>query len=453
MESTVLLRRTFRLGGWLTMAQAGSFPSSLQGAAVAAACLALSIGCAHRPPLDQQTQIPIERLRPDYRLQQDKVTYNAVATGQDIRPDGTFETIYKVPTPASGAQSSDSCTSKFCQGAAGLAGYFAPVVILPVAIVSLPFIAAYELLNRPDTASGGSARTAIDPAALAKQEATLSSLKENADLLATVALDERFSAEWDAAYISALNQALGWSAPPGNSLPEPDKLPRNGKPPSAATEGYFGAGISRMVLLNSKAGEQTLVLCARSFIRVGNARARNLETCQSGTIDLAVSHQDRQRLQAVLMEKGRQLASVQAKALRGQATIRDAMDSDYVSMAGDRGNGREGLTYIGEIAASDFSPAGTLLIDVHRIQPVVGEDTRGTLLVNLDKLPDGSRRSIEQDIAVACSTGIVTYKSRRTYDDWNSSLPIRSTAPSATALPPGPQLNAAVRMICEADSK
>jgi hypothetical protein len=44
----------------------------------------------------------------------------------------------------------------------------------------------------------------------------LSSPEEDTKLLAAAALEERFPAEWDDSYISALNRALGWNALPAH---------------------------------------------------------------------------------------------------------------------------------------------------------------------------------------------------------------------------------------------
>jgi hypothetical protein len=114
-------------------------------------------------------------------------------------------------------------------------------------------------------------------------------------------------------------------------------------------------------------------------------------------------------------------------------------------------NGPNRLEYIGELATSDFSPAGTLLVDTYR-SIRAGRNTLGTLLVNLDKPPDGSRRSIEQDVEVACSTGKVTYKWRRTFGDWNGALPLLSSATSTIELAPGPLLDSAAQTICDTGS-
>ena len=112
----------------------------------------------------------------------------------------------------------------------------------------------------------------------------------------------------------------------------------------------------------------------------------------------------------------------------------------------------ESPSYIEELPGSDFSPPGSLLVYMHRIQAVGPHDFSGTLLVNLYEAPDGSRRSIEEDVVVACTTGAVTFVWRRTYDDWYRSGEVVTSEPSTIGIAPGPQLDAVVRKICNRES-
>jgi Surface-adhesin protein E len=418
--------------------------SPLRGIALVTACIALVGGCAHRAPLDQLTQMPIERLQPSDRLQRDKVAYGALADSQNVPPDGTFETIYKVMTPnasAAGASAARSHCGWFCEGVGGTA-YI--LLIVPLVIVASPFAIAHELLKTPETASGGSAGTTIDASAQAKEEARLASLKENTEWLATVALEEQFLAAWDDAYISALSQGLGRNPPLVKSSAERQKLQQGGKARSATAGNYFGAGISRMVLVGSKSGEQTLIICARSYLQSDKARARDFETCQSGPINLADRQDSHQLLQAVLVEKGRQLASLHAKALRGQARI----VSTYASVAGN-----DPFPNVGSVDESDFSPLGKLFVDLDSIESNGKTDFAASLVVNFEVVSDTGVRSHVADIVVACATGAVTLSERRSYPEWYGVGDLIKAEPITRGIPPGPALDAAVQMICDAGPK
>jgi Surface-adhesin protein E len=317
-------------------------------------------------------------------------------------------------------------------------------VILPIAIVSLPFIAAHELLKTPDTAGGGSAGTVVDAPAPAREELPLHSLKEDAEWLTTVALERQFSAAWDGAYISALGQGLGKSQPPLNGQAEQHKAPHDGKLRSTTAESYFGAGISRMVLVGSKSREQTLIICARSYLQSDRARARDFETCQSGPINLAERQDGRLRLQAVLLEKAKQLASLQAKALRGQATI----VFTYVSVAG-------GVAFpeVGTVDESDFSPSGKLFVDLNSIEPAGKTDFAASLVVNFPELPATGVMSHAADVVVECATGTVTFSKRRSYTEWYGDGKLVKAEPTTSGISLGPSLDAAVQMICDAGPK
>lgn len=335
----------------------------LQGIALAAACFTLFGGCAHRPPLDQRTQIPVDRLWLGDQLQQHQVVYGELANNQKIPPDGTIEMVYKTNyTRSAGASRAgasrasaylgdDPCAS-FRNVLKCFVGYFAPVIILPVAILALPFIAASELSKSPDakaaartgkpeekaqtqkpvdtesganlateTTGGGSAQPAISVSALPKEKETISSREKPANWLASMVMERQFSSAWDEAYISAFSQALGWKVSPVKGLVEQHTPQLDGKPTSAPADRHLRAGISQIALLDSNLGEQTLVLCARSLIQWGEATARYFETCQSGSIGLEMPHgspESSEALRAVLVERARRLAALQAKALTEQ---------------------------------------------------------------------------------------------------------------------------------------
>jgi hypothetical protein len=421
--------------------KAGAFYRSLRGLALAAAGLALIGGCA-RVPLSQLTQVPVERLRPADRLRQDKVAFSPLAEDRRIPPNSTIETIYEVSKPYSSATASKSC-GFFCEAAGGLAGYFAPLIILPVAIVALPFVAAYEMAKPADEAAG-SATAAIDASAKETERLALLSLQQDAEWLSEVALEGPFLASWDEAYIAALSQGLGKSPPPVNSVAELDGTRPAGRPRYATAESYFGAGISRMVLVGSVAGERTLIVCARSYLQSDSARARDFETCQSGPISLAQRQDGRQRLQAALVEKGKQLASLQAKALRGQATIAFS----HVSLGG-------GVSFleVGTVDESDFSPSGRLFVDLNSIEPAGKTDFAASLVVNFQTLPGTGVMSHAADVVVACAPGTVAFSRRRSYTEWYGVGKLAKAEPITRGISPGPSLDGAVQMICDIGPK
>jgi hypothetical protein len=106
------------------------------------------------------------------------------------------------------------------------------------------------------------------------------------------------------------------------------------------------------------------------------------------------------------------------------------------------------FTYIGPVAASDFSPAGILLVAKNGGQPAVDGDTLGTLVVNVGAPSDDARASIETDIAVTCPAGPVKFLARRIYDDLNTSGKILASEPSSAGMAPGPQLDFAIQEMC-----
>jgi hypothetical protein len=413
------------------------------GLAFAAAGIALIGGCAHRVPLDEMMQMPIERLRPEDRLRQDAVLVGLLADIQKMPTEGTTETVYRVPRDDSGEVRPESC-GYMCQAAGGLLGYFAPLVILPVAIVALPVIGVYELTKPQDSPGGVAAEPAVDQAALARDKERQASLRGSAQWLTTVALQGQFPATWDEAYISALRQGLDGNRPPVNRpVTQPQDL-RTGKPRSATAQAYFGAGISRMVLVGSLTGEQTLIVCARSYLQSEVARARDFETCQSGPIDLADRQDGGQQLREALVEKGRQLALLQAKAMRGLGPI-EIVQADVVK--GSR------FSEIGEVTQFKSSAAGTLFVDLGSIEPAGKTDFWASLVVNLKEVSDAGVRSQWIDIQVACVPGTVRYFRQRSYADRYGEGDLLMTAMGGMEIAPATLLDPAARLICDVGPK
>ena len=286
-----------------------------------------SVGEFSLPPLDRQTQIPMNRLLQGDQLQQHQLVYVQLADNQNIPPDGTIELFREriAPRRAVASSGSDPCAS-FRNVLPCVAGYFAPAIILPVAIVALPFIAAHEFSKARDAESavsatepidsatestgGGSTQPAIDESVLRKEKERILSQERHAQWLASVVMEEQWSSALDDSYISALNQALGWKAPPLKSSAEQYKQLR------------LGSGISRIMLLDSKLGERTLILCARSSVEQAGVSVRHFETCQSGNMGPAIPYDSpasSEALRAVLLEQTSKLAALQAKALTEQS--------------------------------------------------------------------------------------------------------------------------------------
>ena len=412
---------------------------------LAAAGIALIGGCAHRVPLDEMMQLPIERLRPDDRLRQDTVLVGMLEGIPKMPPEGTIETIYRVfkaEYPEAGVARANSC-GWFCQGAGGLAAYFAPLVILPVAIVALPVVGVYEVTKPSDSRGGAGAKPAVDPAVLAREEEQRQVfLQESARRLSTVALEGQFPATWDDAYISALRQGLDGNRPPVDRPAAQLQGSHTGRPRHATAQDYFGAGISRMVLVGSTSGEQTLIICARSFLQSEVTRARDFETCQGGSIDLADQQDGGRRLRATLLEKGRQLAFLQAKAMQGGGTI-EIVHADVVR--GTR------FPAIGKVAGSRTSSAGTLFVDLDSIGPAGRTDFRASLVVNLMAIEKGPM-SQRIDVQVACVPGTVRYHKQQSYAEWYAEGGALETS-TVIEIAPAPVLDAAVRLICDVGPK
>ena len=276
-------------------------------------------GCAHNvredslPPLDQQTQIPMNRLLPGDQLQHHQLAYGELADNQKLPPDGTIELIHKkIDIRSAGASGDDPCAS-FRNVLWCVAGYFAPAIILPVAIVALPSIAAHELLKTPDAKAAASAsEPEINELFLPKDKERIVSQQRHAQWLASAAMEGQWSTALDDAYISALNQALGWRAPPLRSSAAQFKQLR------------LGTGISKITLLDSKLRERTLILCARASVERAGETFRYFETCQSANIGSSMPYDSpasREALRAVLVEQARKLAALQAKALTEQTTF------------------------------------------------------------------------------------------------------------------------------------
>ena len=109
-------------------------------------------------------------------------------------------------------------------------------------------------------------------------------------------------------------------------------------------------------------------------------------------------------------------------------------------------------SFVTLLPASDFSPAGVLLIDNSDIRASGSHEFSGTLVVNLDKPLDNSTKSIEEDIGVICTTGEVTYYWRRSFDDLNGSGNILKSEETSVPIPPGPELDAVKRRFCSSSS-
>jgi hypothetical protein len=142
-------------------------------------------------------------------------------------------------------------------------------------------------------------------------EVTVSPKELHARWLAKVVDNQQWAPVLDAAYIAGLNDALGWEAPDGPPPPTSFwSMPKR--------ETFF-AYISKIALLDTDQDEHTLLLCARSTIhRSWGSMPRTIETCQRGTMQIGASADspaDAEALRAILVERARQLAVVQAKEL------------------------------------------------------------------------------------------------------------------------------------------
>ncbi|GAB2600494.1 hypothetical protein GCM10027034_37050 [Ramlibacter solisilvae] len=301
-------------------------------------------------------QIPVDLLSPIDRLQQAQIVYGELADSQTIPPDGTVEMVVFHKEGSTPPKASDDPCAPILNTFKCLifyAAYASPAVMLPFFAISLPYFAAIELSKVPDakpapntenaseapqmqkrseTESGansaakptddGSAQAAISIPPLPKERATVLSREQHEKWLASVVMEG--GSAWDDAYVSALNQALGWKVPLVNGAVEHREPEQDGKSTSTSSAGNLQAGISRIALLDSKLGEQRLILCARSLIQRDKAATRYFETCQSGTIGLALPHDSpagSEALRAALVEHARRLAALQAKALTGQTTF------------------------------------------------------------------------------------------------------------------------------------
>jgi hypothetical protein len=270
-------------------------------------------GCAHsvretsHPPLDQQTQIPMYRLLPGDQLQPHQVLYGELADNQRIQPDGTIEL-----TRITGKSSAKPCeSSALCTTTAIIAYPVFPFIVLGAAIVVLPYLAAKELLKAPDAkAAAIASKPENNEVDLRDERERILSQERHAQWLATVVMEGQWPSALDDSYISALNQALGWEAPPLRGSVEQHRQLR------------LGTGISRIMLLDSKLGERTLILCARSSVERAGVTVRHFETCQSGNIGPAMPYDSpasSEALRAVLLERTWKLAALQAKALTEQS--------------------------------------------------------------------------------------------------------------------------------------
>lgn len=270
-------------------------------------------GCAHsvreysHPPLDQQTQIPMNRLLPGDQLQQHQVLYGELADNQKIPPDGTIEL-----TRSAGKSSAKSCESSIlCTTTAIIAYPFLPFIVLGAAIVVLPYLAVQELSKAPEAkAAAIASEPEIDELALRKERERILSQERHSQWLTSVVMEGQWPSALDDTYISALNQALGWKAPPLKSSVEQYKKLR------------LGTGVSKIMILDSKLGERTLILCARSSVEQAGVTVRYFETCQSANIGPAMPYDSptsSEALRAMLLEQTWKLAALQAKALTAQS--------------------------------------------------------------------------------------------------------------------------------------
>ena len=220
-------------------------------------------------------------------------------------------------------------SSALCTTTAIIAYPFIPFIVLGAAIVVLPILGVHELLKAPDAKAASSAgEPEINETVLRKEKERLLSQEKHVHWLASVVMDGQWSTALDDIYISALNQALGWKAPLLRSSAAQFKQLR------------IGTGFSKIALLESKLGERTLILCARTSVERAGETFRYFETCQSGNIGPSMPYDlpaSSEALRAVLVERARKLAALQAKALTEQTTfvqltyIRPSRNSDAIT--------------------------------------------------------------------------------------------------------------------------
>jgi hypothetical protein len=247
---------------------------------------------ASRPPLDVQTRIPILPAIPEGYARPSRFVYGDAADILGIPREGTSELSNSLF--ARDQNENDPCDDSFTDGAACMACYLACAPLaLAASLVYLPYLVA-------------TGQTKAD-----KSEATISPRQLHARWLASVVDNRQWAPVLDAAYISGLNDALGWEAPDG---PQPSASFWSG--PKRET---FFAYISKIVLLDTDQGEHTLLLCARSSIHRGwGSNPRTIETCQQAHIALELSAESPasgDALRATLVERARQLSFAQAMEL------------------------------------------------------------------------------------------------------------------------------------------
>jgi len=253
-----------------------------------------------RPPLDLQTRIPILRQVQDGYGQPQRFVYGELADGASIPQEGTIELSNGLF--AKDKNESDACDDSLRNGATCFVCYLG----------CFPLVFAGALLYLPVlVATGGMEGDGKEKAISPKQQ--------HARWLAGVVEDRQWAAVLDEVYVSGLSRALGWKATPVEGQAEQDKPQKDRGFFSAPGQSSFFAGISRIVLLDTNLGEPTLLLCARSTIqRRWGTTPRTFETCQRGYVELAVledSAASGDALRATLVERARQLSTVQAKEL------------------------------------------------------------------------------------------------------------------------------------------
>lgn len=98
---------------------------------------------------------------------------------------------------------------------------------------------------------------------------------------------------------------------------------------------------------------------------------------------------------------------------------------------------------IGRIAASNFSPAGTLMLDSSSLS---GAGT--AVLVNLDDTAGRPRRSMAAEVSANCTTGEAHFRWRRTFSGWNESGMLEAIEPPIVSIAPGAARDAILRVVC-----
>jgi len=292
----------------------------------------LLCGCASNPhkvdhshpPVDQALPLPIEPLWMGDQLPYTRAFHGDFVDGQNIQVGETFE------LPPISQMPDDPCNYSVlqCMGSFAFAMVI-PIIVVPVGLVALPFIAAAEkkeseaavaaaaaesaeasdsgAQSQPDIASDSPVTTEVEAVASSTPE-------ERAQWLAAVVLDGQWSTSLDNAYISALYEALAWTPPvPGG------ESGRDGAQP--ANERQFRAGISKVMLLEASTGAQTLLVCAKALLQQGSDTPRYFETCHSTAFSLAAPRESQasaDALKSALVEVAREVSTRQAKALTGQ---------------------------------------------------------------------------------------------------------------------------------------